>query len=218
MTLKIDKNLALVGEGFVISLLLTIVCAFIGAVLVDQIKEIPRNSIYVMTSGIISPALAIIYLWKRTNYVPKMLSKDTALYATAGIVVMWLWLAFGFSFISGPNDLMFKKYVTTQGNYKYLGLFLLVVWAPITEEAIFRGYFQDLLTRSYSKKISLLLSTLLFILSHTILSAQQTTGTAIFSFFFFSMVAGLIYDQAGLVSAAIVHMFSNFYYCFVLAS
>ncbi len=43
MKLKIDRNLSLVAEGFAISLLFTILCAFVGAVLVDQVKQIPRE-------------------------------------------------------------------------------------------------------------------------------------------------------------------------------
>ena len=214
--LRNHKNLALVLEGFFVTNFFTMLLAFIGALLVDHLPMIPKNSVFVITSGIISPVLAITYLWLRTGYVPRILSSDTTPYALAGIIVIWLFLAISYLFY-GPNDLIFKKYVSTQGAYKYLGLFSLVIWAPITEETIFRGYFLGILMKSYGKIISLTISALLFIALHVNLASPTVTIEWFVSLFVYSLVVGVVYIQAGLASAVMVHMFSNFYYCFYLS-
>jgi len=217
MTVQKYNNAFIVAEGFIVFVVIKLLMIVLATVLVGMLSNANKTTIYVLTSGIFSTLLAILYLWIRTKYMPKIkIHYDSIMYSIAGVIFMWFFLYIGLLFF-GFNDVYIKKLIGVSGVYKYINVFWFAIWSPVTEELIFRGYFLEMLSHK-KPVIALLITSLLFVTLHIIFSLNPYNYLMIIScasFFIFSMIVGFVYLHAGLMPAIIVHMFSNIYFLIV---
>lgn len=204
----------IVAESFIILILLKMLLALLGAILASKFLSVPQITVYVFTSGYLTSFLILFFLWIRSKYIPQItLSWDILLYTIGGIIFIWLYLTIGL-LVFGFNNNYIRQLTNCQGIYRYINIFWFVIWTPITEEVIFRGYYIKLL--SDKRPIySLLITSILFVAFHLIFNNYAFNLTMLLngaSFFFFSMIVGAIYLRTGIISPILIHIFSNVYF------
>jgi|GEM_PF-828109 len=91
-----------------------------------------------------------------------------------------------------------------------IALFLIVIFAPLIEEFIFRGCMQNYLRKKLGVKFSMILTSLLFAFMHFSLSQKTSNIPLILSLFSFSLYLCFIYEKTrSLTSSIILHSTFN---------
>lgn len=170
--------------------------------------KLPLLTVSMLSSSAISPVIAIIYLALRTKFIPKFtIKKEIFMYILAGIVMAWI-VVFVSVIVSGKGDVFTQEILKTPYPYYYLNLFLLILWGPLLEEILFRGYFFEILRQKLNNTRALLFSSILFVIFHGIWGGY---GINLFFIFLYSVIFTLMYIQGGLIASISVHALVNFY-------
>jgi membrane protease YdiL (CAAX protease family) len=128
----------------------------------------------------------------------------------AGILVQLLTY---FIFNENGNEQQIITYLRENAQIltiKILGLINIVLIAPALEELVFRGGIQKTLRRTFSPRISIVITSIIFALVH--FSTEQGLGNIalLISIFILSCYLGFIYEKRQtLVAPFIVHMLFN---------
>jgi len=207
--------LTLVFKGFGVLTIAHFIPWFLLKPLLTAIfPSVPENLISKLSSSAISPVIASYYMFLKTRQMPKIMRKGETLYASiAGMVGVWL-LTFIMSLIVGAIDLLNKELVENLSTINLAYLFLEMIWSPLVEETLFRGYFLEILRR-WNNVGALLLSSILFTVPH--LLTQNIVFGGVdgllrgIDTFVVSIILGLVYMQGGLGASILVHAFANFY-------
>lgn len=207
MTSKIKGVIVLEGFGILI-ISHAIGGYFCAPKLAEVFSKLPLLTISMLSSSAISPIIAIIYLALRARFIPKFsVKREILMYILSGIVMAWI-VVFINVLVLGKGDTFTQEILKTPHPYYYLNLFLLILWGPILEEILFRGYFFEILRQQLNNTMALLFSSILFIVSHGIWGAF---GINLFFIFLSSIIFTLLYIQGGLIVSISVHAFVNFY-------
>lgn len=208
MTSKI-KSITIVLEGFGILILSHIVGGYFCAPkLAEVFSELPLLTISILSSSAISPIVAIIYLALRAKFIPKFsVKREILMYILSGMVMAWI-VVFLSVLVSGKGDTFAQEILKTPHPYYYLNLFLLILWGPILEEILFRGYLFEILRQQMNSAVALLFSSVLFIGLHGL---WGVFGINLFFIFLYSVIFTLLYIQGGLIVSILVHVFVNSY-------
>lgn len=150
----------------------------------------------------------MVYMSLRLNYIPPIgLRKKVIESIVFGVILSWLAVFIQTLFL-GKEISEAKDILRVAHPYFYPTLFLLVVWGPILEEALTRGYFFEILRVKWKDTFALLLSTFLFLLPHGI---WGDFGIGLFFIFVYSLIFTAVYVHGGLFASIATHMFVNFY-------
>lgn len=209
MSLSKGKSVITVLEGFGILLVAHAIGGYcFSQRLASVFNKMPLVTVEMLSSSAVSPIVAIIYLAWRCKFVPKFsISRETFLCFIAGIVLVWI-VAF-VSLLYFDRRIPFaQEIIKTNYPYYYLNLFLVVLWGPLLEETLVRGYFFEILKGSWSNTTALLLSSILFVIFHGI---WGTFDISLLLILLYSIIFTLIYIEGGLIASIVVHAFANFY-------
>lgn len=92
------------------------------------------------------------------------------------------------------NDLPMQDLMTSSGGYFALGLLIYALLPAIAEELIFRGIIQTSLSTRYKDSVTIIISTLIFVLMHG--SLNQT---------FYQLIVGVMLSYLALVGGSVVY-------------
>lgn len=193
-------------------------------------KEISNNSIEIatlvncLTGGAI---IAILGLYTRAIYRPitrtiwqsspkRDLKSDCIIALTACLVTFPLIVCVGqifeifvyliFHTLQLPDQLVILFLKTTFGKplYFFLATFSIVIFAPMVEELLFRGFFQSYLRRYFNAPTAIILSSAAFALFHY--SKDQGLGNIpiIGSLFVLANFLGFVYERQGSLAAPMI--------------
>ncbi len=207
------KNSAFfVVEGFVVLVLAHICGGYVASTLIEKGSNIPPLSLYIIFTSALSPVVAIIYLVFRTHIILPILISSNIFKATiAGVIFMWL-VAFIQIIFIGRDMYLSPKLLEVSHPFDYINIFLCVCWAPLVEEALFRGYFLNMLMRKWGLWIAILASSTLFVVAH-LLFAPGTSNTINMALLFTrSIIVSFAFIQGGFIAAVLVHSFNNLYF------
>lgn len=85
-----------------------------------------------------------------------------------------------------------------------------VILGPIIEELLFRGIFQNYLTRVFSPLFAILVTSIIFAYYHTDQNQSIASLSLAASSFTFSIIGGYVYDKTGnLLACSFYHSISN---------
>ena len=198
-------------EGYVVLWVSKILFTIFAAKLHFAIPFVPDTTMLLLSS-VMACIITIIYLIFRTKYTPIFtISKKACLYSALGIGIIWSFhIISSYIFVSHSAPVL--EYIKGNDVYKYINIICFIILGPITEEIIYRGYFVKLLIPKGTVS-ALLITSLLFVTSHLLLHNYGFSAVLVLGiyFFIFSMTAGFVYTQAGLVAAILVHIFNNLY-------
>jgi len=203
------KSAVVVFEGFAVFLIIHSIGGYYFAQKLSAIyPDVPCLIVSIASSSAISPVIAILYLSLRLKFVPGFaLNKKIFLYAIVGIILAWIVIFIKILFI-GKESLFSQEILKTPYPYYYFMLFFVLVWGPILEETLTRGYFFEILRRQWGEVVALFISSFLFLVPHAI---WGTIGVELFFILLYSIIFTLTYMQGGLIASILVHAFVNFY-------
>ncbi|MGE5305011.1 MAG: lysostaphin resistance A-like protein [Alphaproteobacteria bacterium] len=207
-----NKSIMRVVEGFA----LLVIChwlanKFLTFTLVKIAPGFPWITASMMVATL-SPVIASIYMFLRTRYVPPLFVKTQTLVAIiASAILAWLVLFLEALFL-GTKMSLAQEMIQAQ-SHLHLMLFLLIVWGPLWEETLYRGYFFETLKQIWGGTLALLFSSVLFTGFHGIFIFiyEGSIGYDLVFIFITSLVFTLAYVQGGLTAAVATHAFVNFY-------
>jgi membrane protease YdiL (CAAX protease family) len=181
---------------------------FLRPLLFSALPDTTARTIYLLFSSAIAPLIAGLYILFKTRSIPEITVKRNMFCAVlAGIGGCWLIYKITRFFGVGPV-------LPGSSIYELIRIFWIILWAPFVEEALFRGYFLEILKLKWNNIGALLLSSLLFTLPH-LFNIKIISLTSIllygFSIFADSIIFGMVYLQGGLIAAFVVHAFANLY-------
>lgn len=204
-----SKSAIVVLEGFGVLIVTHAIGGYYcGPWLAETFIELPQVTVAMLSSSSISPVIALIYLGLRTKFIPRFnVKKETFISLLPIIVMAWI-VVFVSVLLYGKESLFGQEILKTLPPYYYLNLFLVVLFGPLLEETLSRGYFFEILKQSWGNTKALLLSSVLFVIPHSIWGSLDIS---LFFIFLFSIVFTLAYIMGGLVTAILVHAFVNFY-------
>lgn len=207
----------IIGEGF--TALILIQCLgfiFIGHFLQIYFPAMPPITVNIISSSAISPLLASAYLCARTKVKPTIiLNKQVVALTFAGVVLVYI-VSLMYMYIFKESN--FVSNLSSPNAFKYINLFWYVVWAPVTEEILFRGYFLNVLSARGNVTASIV-SSLLFAAAHILFAYPHfDIIMALESSFLFvySMIFAFMYVQGGIIPAILTHIFSNWCSLFLI--
>jgi membrane protease YdiL (CAAX protease family) len=203
------KSVIIVLEGFGVLIAFHAIGGYYCAPkVVEVFPEIPLITVSMLFSSAMSPVIAIIYLALRTKFIPKFtIKKEIFTYILAGIVMAWI-VVFISVLLSGKESSFAQEILKTPRPYYYLNLFLFILWGPLLEETLVRGYFFEILRQKLNDIIALVFSSILFVIPHGIWGIFSIN---LFFIFMYSVIFTLMYIQGGLIVSISVHAFVNFY-------
>jgi membrane protease YdiL (CAAX protease family) len=212
---RISRSVFVVLKGFGV---LIIAHAVVGAIGVYYLgpklvtRGIPLVTIAMLSSSATSALFAITYLKLTTNYFPIFkVKKEIVPYVFAGVVATWI-VSIMQVFFLGKESAFIQDILKTSHLYYYLNLFLFVLWGPLLEETLYRGYFFEILRRDWGNGKAFLLSSILFVFFHGL---WGVFNLSLLFIFFYSAIFTLLYIEGGLVVPIIVHSFTNFYLAYL---
>lgn len=203
----------IIGEGF--TALILIQCLgfiFLGHFLQTYFTGMPAITVNIISSSAISPLLASAYLCARTKVKPAIiLNKQVFVLTLTGIVLVYIVSLMYMHIFKESN---FVSSLSAPSAFNYLNLFWYVVWAPVTEEILFRGYFLNILSARGNVTASIV-SSLLFTAAHTLFAyphLDMIMALECSFLFVYSMIFAFMYVQGGIIPAILAHLFSNWYF------
>jgi membrane protease YdiL (CAAX protease family) len=176
--------------------------------------RIPFTTLAAFPASVVAPVVGIVILKWLTDTSPRYRGKNyahTLSVIAAGIVASWL-LTFIEAFLGGTYWPIVRNILDAPSPYYFLNLLFLIICGPLLEETLSRGYFFELLRNHWGEGKALLISSTLFVLPH---GMWGHFGPGLLFIFFYSIVFTLTYIEGGLVAAAIVHSFTNFYITYI---
>lgn len=180
--------------------------------LVEILPGLPRIAAG-MIAGTLSPLIASIYMMLRMRYVPRLFIKtQTLLYTIGSVILAWMVL-FLQAGLLGKGIPLAQEMLQARPPYLHVMLFLLIVWGPLWEETLNRGYFFETLKQTCGDKLALLFSSFLFVGFHGIFNLiyNGSVGYDLVFIFLTSIVFTFAYIQGGLTAAVVTHAFVNLY-------
>ena len=205
-----------VVEGFA---LLVISHRLANQYLVSSLVKIAPDLPWI-TAGMIvatlSPVTASIYMMLRMRYIPPLFVKTQTLVAVIGSVIL-AWLVLFLEALFLGKEMPLAQEMLQAQPYLHLMLFLLIVWGPLWEETLYRGYFFETLKQPCGDTLALLFSSFLFAGFHGIFIFiyEGSVGYDLVFIFLTSIVFTLAYVQGGLTAAVVTHAFVNFYLAYL---
>jgi membrane protease YdiL (CAAX protease family) len=146
------------------------------------------------------------------GWSPKLnVGYDSVRGAIGGIVLVWLGMFVALVFFDREN-IYAKSILALPAPYQYHAVFSLVIWSPLLEEILARGYFFELLHKEGNPFFALVLSTALFVVPHGIWGEW---GAGLVLITFSSIVCTFAYTQGGIWAAAVTHVFANGFILFL---
>ena len=203
-----------VAEGTIVLILCQVVgVCLLGDILHSHYPSAPTLTVNILSSSAIAPVLTIFYLWLRTKCLPKfVLNREALLTAISGMVLVFI-VSLLYVMIFKYNTFV-KNLLSSPGNYKEINIFLFVIWGPLLEEVLFRGYILNLL-KSYGKITALLITSILFATLHLLFAGFSIDLYLLVESIFlviYAMIYGVCYLNGGIVSAILAHVFCNLYF------
>jgi len=166
---------------------------YFAPLLEEKFPQLFFSNVMMLSSSAISPLIAIVYLAVRVKIFPKVsINKRVLTYLLSGVIMAWI-IAFT-SVLLGGMETPFELKVPHP--YYYLNLFLIVLWMPILEEILNRGYFFEILRQDRGGKMALLFSSILFVLLHGI---WGRIDMSLIFIFLYSVIFTLVYMKGGLI-------------------
>ena len=213
MDLSKTKSLLVVIEGFVVQIATHwISLKHLPQRLVEFNPDLPWITVG-MVSATISPLVAITYMCIRLQLIPKMITESKIFRSSAiGIILAWL-VVFTQVLFLGKGDPFTLDILQTRSQpaYFHLTLLLLVIWGPLLEEALNRGYFFETLRMNWGTAVALPISSFLFVSFHGIFMTIYYGGIGYEMIFItlYSIIFTAVYMRGGLFAAFVTHMFVN---------
>jgi membrane protease YdiL (CAAX protease family) len=216
------KSIRIIFEGICINVIAHAVGGFyLAPVIAKVFNDVPSLTISLLSSAAFSPFAAIIYIAIRLRIIPSFkANKNTFVYIIAGIAVALL-LRHLITSISGSKYKFVLEVLQTPYPYIYINLFILLIWTPVVEEILFRGYFFEILENKWGLLIALISSSIIFALIHGLWGVLWLEGLTVgiiisfllwlFFIFLGSLLLTAIYIKGGLIAAIMVHVFMNSY-------
>lgn len=205
------KSILVALKGFGILIIAHAVGGAVGVYLLAPrlaFYGIPLVTVAMLSSSAISALVAIIYLKLTTKFFPNFSPKKAIfLYLFSGIFASWI-VSLPQVLLLGKESAFIQDILKTSYPYYYLNLFLFILWGPLLEETLYRGYFFEILRRDWGNGKAFLFSSILFVFFHGL---WGTFNINLFFIFFYSAIFTLLYIEGGLVASIIVHSFVNFY-------
>ena len=192
------NSLIIVVEGFLVYQ----ASHFLGGnlvafVLLQKYPQMPPITAATIGSSDIPPLVAILYMSLRVGWYPNLKFGYCVLPgAVGGIVLAWL-VSFGALLFFDKENTEAQEILSLPKPYLYHGLFSAIVWNPLLEEVISRGFFLEILRNQWNLVSSVIISTLLFAGSHW-LWAGWSPGIALIACN--SLVFTLAYVQGGVLA------------------
>lgn len=201
------KSLFLVLGGFIcLNIAHFVFGHLLEPLLYSIFPSIPKISNAIISSSSISPVIAIIYFIITTKRYPILIfDKNLFPHILAGLFLAWL--VFFLNMIVSQREIPFaQNIISSPKPFLYINIFLVVIWGPLLEEILCRGYFYEMLRKSWSDKYAFLLSSLLFVIPHGIWGSFDINLIFIF---LYSGIFTIVYTNGGIVASVIVHSSVN---------
>lgn len=213
LALSKSQSIIVTIEGFAVDMISHwIGGGYFGWILSELYPDMPEITAGMLASSDISPVIAMAYISLRIKYMPAFRIKSKKIEnLLAGIVLAWI-VVFLQTLFLGKEISLAEDILNLPRPYFYVSLFSLMVWGPLIEETLTRGYFFEILRRKWGDTVALLISTLLFIIPHALGGYGLP---ALFFTFLGSAVFTFVYIQGGLIPAILTHMFVNSYLVFL---
>lgn len=215
--LRENKETIILLEGFVLQQIVhKIGSSYFAIMLFDMFPHIPWITIAMVSSSAISPIVAIVYIALRLKFIPKITinPKKILLPLVSGIILTWLIIFLGV-IMFGKESSFAQQIFYIPHPYYYPTLFLFVIWGPFIEETLYRCYFFEILRNKWGTTIALLLSSLLFAVSHALWIGNYPFFIYLFYLlymFLVSVALTLVYMEGKLITSTLVHSFANIYF------
>lgn len=208
-----SKDFIFVIENFIVLLLIHSVGGyFFAPILINTYPHIPEITLRLICSTAVSPVVAICYLAFRSGFIPRnIVNRETFSATVSGIIFVWL--------MYFVKLLIFGKYsVANPSTFYYLiKIFIIVIWAPLIEEILFRGYYYELL-KSKGDVFAILVSSTMFVMAHAIFVGSGIDFYLLLELtllFLHSIIYCVVYKRGGLASSVLTHVFTSAYATFV---
>ena len=207
------KSILIALEGFIVSIAAHAAGGYYFApLLAERFPQLFFSNIMMLSSSAISPLIAIVYLAVRVKFFPKVsINKRVLTYLLSGVIMAWI-IAFTSVLLWGMGTPFELK---VPHPYYYLNLLLIVLWIPILEEILNRGYFFEILRQDWGDKIALLFSSILFVLLHGI---WGRIDMSLIFIFLYSVIFTLVYMKGGLIASIGAHSFVNLYLAYLTST
>jgi membrane protease YdiL (CAAX protease family) len=180
--------------------------------LAEVFPKVPLLTLGMLSSSAISPLIAITYFFLISKFVPRIaIDKNVIFVSLSGIVLAYFVILGDILFI-GRYIQLAQDIISVKGKWYYLTLFLLIVWGPLLEETLYRGYIFEILRKNWGNVLATLFSSILFVIFHGIWGELNFSLVFIF---LYSILFTCIYIQGGLVSSVLVHSFVNSFLFYV---
>jgi membrane protease YdiL (CAAX protease family) len=219
MLLERKNALRILFEGYVFFLIVHIfVSYFIGLGLQELFVTAPKITINNLASSAISPILTIIYLMLRINFFPRFYFNEKVLMCLGAGFVLIFFKQFSWKIIAG-KDYSLINFLDVPPPYYYLHLFLVIVWGPIIEEILFRGYFLEIALYRWGQPLAIIISSLLFTIPHSLGGYEFNIYLIISLVFFFlwQVIFSLVYLVGGISASILVHVMNNAYSVYLVS-
>jgi membrane protease YdiL (CAAX protease family) len=201
------ENVNIVLEGFLILLAAHFLGSeFITRAVLTFYPNTPLLTAAIIGSSNISALVAVIYMALRSWEFPAaIVGPHLITGAVGGVVLSWLVTFLLLVFYEGIVPYI-KDVLSLPAPYKYHGIVSIVLWSPLIEELMARGFFFELLKRRWGLLYATLGSTFLFVLAHAIWGGF---GFSLFILSLYSFAFTFAYVQSGLFGSVVSHVFVN---------
>jgi len=159
-----------------------IVLELVGSICLQYIPSLQNKEQIVITVMRLCELLGFIFLIKQFGMVESLgLSKpttqDVRIFATISSICLLI-----VAVLYGVQQQWFQLIKTPEWLYGIIGLFLMVVLAPVVEELVFRGLVYRMLREQWGVAVSIVVSALFFsLLHHGLIISPQFAGGIIFA-------------------------------------
>ena len=213
--IKRKEGIIPVLEGLVILIMIHALGGYYLFPLLYRIyHDVPIIFLRIISSSAISSLIASSYMIVRFKMLPRVsLNKSIFKVATSGVILSWIIIFVELLFLERNNPFI-QEILQLRLKYLYLVLFLVIVWGPIFEELLFRGIFFEILTKKYSKTVSVIIVSILFVGFHILWKKELNLCTEL-ALFLDSVIFTIVYMEGGLIASMITHSFVNFYLIFL---
>jgi membrane protease YdiL (CAAX protease family) len=212
------KALSIAFEGTAVLVIIYLLGNFYLMPYISNSLPFPTSS---MLFSAVSPAVAIIYLLSRVKQFPHL-----------GFAVRYFYVIIIGILISAASATAYIKYFPSAGGLVstilvlpgpfYINLFLFLIWNPVTEEIVFRGYILELIRTRWNTIFAIVLSTALFVFPHVFFNglrsplyfSREFLGYLLLPMLpkvVFSVVVSIVYLRTGIMGAVLAHVVMNFY-------
>jgi uncharacterized protein len=120
-------------------------------------------------------------------------------------------IAFNIKELPDQIAIQYMKGALKNPFYLVTALLTVVIFAPVIEELLFRGFLQTFLKNSMKRKSAIIITSILFALFHFSPSQKLSNFTLLISLFVLSCFLGFLYErQKSLIAPIVLHSTFNF--------